>query len=789
MLSSYIRSALRLLKRRKLTSTIIIGGLALAVAAFVFALSWCEGELGYDRSWPGAERIYRVWTTMKYQGGAMDWTLSPPPLAGALNVLPEVECAVRLLGGSETHVVVRTGEKCFDERTFFFTDTGFFRVFGLPLLEGDPGKALETPYSCVLSEEMARKYFGTDDPLDKTLSVVWYSERHDYHVTGVMPNTPRDAHFHPGFLASLSSLGSHQVSTSWSAIELCTYLRLRHGSPAEHLQARLPGLIEQALGPKGKETRELHVQPITAIHLHSDLRAELEPPGSLTAIVILGSSSLLILLIAVLNFISLSTTGASERAKGIAIRTVFGARPVDLIAQFAAEHGLVVALGFSLGVLLAFSLLPAYQELGGISFEFTFGSVLLTLVLGLTVTALAMIYPAFVLSRLPALSILRGVFTPSGGKGVIQSAFVIVQFTVATALVACTLAVTRQLTFALNRDLGLSTRHTLLLPLRQTELQAKRDLLETEFRRIKGVEAVSSSSVPPTSFDAINGIYASGTDVEVRVMAVDHDFLETMGLTLVSGRNFSKMKATDSTEAFIINETAARRLAALNLLDQPLGITLESGRRKANRVIGVVKDFHFRPLYYAIQPLVMFIDPSDTRYLEVRLASSQVHETLHLLGTRWKEIIPAYPFSYSLLDEDVRAAYRTDQTLADVLSAFSAVSLVIASLGVLGLAAHEAERRTREIGVRRVLGASVAGIVLLLLRDVTVKLLIAGVIAAGASYAFVEKWLESYAYRIPLSAAVFLEAILSVSVLALFAISVKVLKAASSNPVDTLRYE
>jgi len=777
------------MRKKKLNSFINVFGLSAALACFMMIMLWVQDELSYDRFHLKANRIFRITTLMRADNGDIDWAMTPPPLAWALKQIPQVQDVVRLLG-PDNNVIVRSHDKIFNENDCFYADSSFFHIFSFPLTDGNPSTALSSPYSVVVSERIALKYFGIQDAIGKSITIERYDDKHEYVVTGVMKDTPHSSHFHVNFIASLNSLGPTTLASIWQSPQLYTYALLSDNASQRMFERRLSLIAQQNMGPDLAKGWAYHAQRLTDIHLHSHLLLEIETNGNIVTVAIFGSVGILLLLIAIINFISLSMAGYSERAKEVGLRKMLGASKRILAYQFVVENAVVILIAMLIAVCVTEMTLPVYSQFVDKPLLFDLATIPLILAVGASIASLGVVYPALILSSLSPLSALRmrSILDPRGV--IFQKSFVVIQFAIVAALIVCALFINKQLRFVAERDLGMNIDQTVLIPLQHPDLRVHYDVLKNEFRQLSGVRAVSASSSTPSNTNLSNVLYCRGKAVlDIKDMAVDYDFLNTMGLNLLSGRNFSKDIATDSTGSIIVNESAARELDALGLLDKPLELRGFDPKRKNIHVIGVVKDFHFRPLYYPIEPMVFYVNPGEFIFMEVKIAPENSGESMTRVKKMWDKIVPNYPFEFTFLDEGLRNVYASDQRMMGVLDVFSILAILIACLGLLGLSAHTAERRSKEIGIRKVLGSSVGEIVLLLSKDFMEKVIIAGVIACAVSYFLIQKWLESFYYRISIDAWVFVGAVLLTAVIAFVTLSWQAIRAATVNPVESLRNE
>ena len=805
MFRNYLTVAFRNLVRHKVYSFINISGLAIGMTCCVLILIFARFELGYDAYHENADRIYRI----AHERGTADGRIvpsatSPPPLAPVLrNEYPEVVHAVRFVRGTS---VIRYGNNRFRER-LFFTDASVFDVFDFPLVKGDAQTALREPFSVILTEMTARKYFGHEDPLGKVLTFETPVVQHDYKVTGVIQEVPHNSHFRFGILASYESLheddGTSAILKNWlSNPVLYTYLLLPQDcSPAE-LERKLPALIKKYMGEasaaRGQVLR-LFLQPLTSIHLYSHLNHEVEPNSDVVHVYLFAALACFVLLIACINFMNLSTARSARRAKEVGIRKVTGANRLQLIRQFLGESTLLAFIALLVAAALVEISLPLFSRLvdqplavdyGNLSVPF--GLVGVALITGIVAGS----YPAFFLSAFQPAAVLKGTLNACSKTSRFRQVLVTVQFAISTTLIISMGIIYAQMDYVRNKSLGFEKAHVIALPIfRHRDLRSKYELVKAELLQSPDILSCAvSSDVPLRSTPGFPlrrwPAHPEGAPGELQVpgYSVDQDFWETLGITLVAGRNFSKGSAADETEAVIVNETAVRRFGWASS-EEALGKGLVLRNRKRGTIIGVVKDFHVQSLYQQIEPLIFRISPSSCNNLLVRIRPNRSSSALDLLKREWETYVPSSPFEYAFLDEYFDRQYRTDERRGKMLGGFTVLAIFIACLGLFGLVSFAAEQRTKEIGIRKALGATASNIVLLLSKDFARPVILANVIAWPIAYYAMNNWLQNFAYRIDLGMGTFVLGGMLALAIALVTVSYQAIKAALANPVDALRYE
>ena len=795
MLKNYLFIALRNIKKNKIYSLLNIFGLAFGMAIFILIFLYVRHELSFDRWNQNADRIFRV--VQKQPGnvylGSDRFAVSPAPLAAALmQEFPEVTAATRI--DSASHVPLSYKEKHFVEKTTHWADPNFFKVFSIEMISGDPGTALSEPYSILFSESAATKYFGDEDPLGKT---VIYRERFDMTVTGVFKDFPKNSHFTMDIILPFdaqTTLSNRRLDT-WGNNSYYTYFLLQEGADPFYLQNKLPAFFKKYSKGKGWETAEFYLQPLTSIHLYSNLNFEITPNSDIRYIYLFSTIAFLILLIACINYINLATARSVRRAKEVGMRKVVGAHRNQLIKQFLGESTLItfIALLLTLG-LIALSL-PAFNRFveRDIAFnpinnpELVFG-ILIAFVI---VTILAGGYPAAYISRFRPISALKST-TERGKRNVFfRNMLVIFQFVISILLIFSTMIVRSQLRYIQNREMGYNREHIVVIKPRDNRLRKQIDTFKTELRSNPNVIAVSASSSLPNHISSSTFAKWPGKpdnlDIPIYVCESDYNFVDVFELKLVLGRNFSREFPSDAKGVFLINESAAKALG----WDTPLGKEFShwGNENPAGKIVGVLKDFHMHSLHQEIKPLYIFHKTDISSYVSIKITGENIPGTLAFIKETFKTFSPAYPFEYSFFDEIFNRAYKSEQKIGRLFSTFTLLTIFIACLGLFGLASFTAEARTKEIGIRKVLGASIPNIIGLLNQEYVRKVILATLIAWPLGFYAMSKWLQNFHYRISLGIFPFLASGLLALVIALMTVSFQTFRAAAVNPVDSLHYE
>ena len=815
MFANYLKVAIRNLMKHKVYSLINIVGLATGMACCILILLYVRHELSYDDFHEHADRIFRVSREWLNQDGTSSLHLGhvAPPIAPLLeNDFPEIEHAVRLTGGGR--LLIGYDGKYFEEGDFFFADPEIFDVFTIQFVKGDPKTALANPNNVVITEEIAAKYFGEEDPLNKTINV---DGEGDLKVTGVMKRLPENSHFHVDFLASLKILEhifGREAFEDWGSNNFATYILLEPGTDASRFETQFPAFIDRHLtAARVRETGEapaeklsltniLHLWRLTDIHLHSHLDSEIAPNSDIKNVYIFSSVAFFILLIACINFMNLATARSANRAKEVGLRKVVGAGRGRLIQQFLGESLILAFISLSLAVFLVSLLLTAFSNFTGkqlgLALNQNFSIVAALAVIALFVGIIAGSYPAFFLSRMRPVFVLKaGKGDSQGGHGTLRKGLVVFQFAISIILIISVGIVNNQLEFCRTKDLGLNKEQLVVLPA-SDEMISRYAAFKSRLLDHPNITGVTASKRVPSArlLDSSGARIVDGEESEpinfrIANVRVDHDFIDVYGMQIVAGRNFSTQFPTDSTAAFILNETAAKRIGwdPEEAVGKPFGYGDREGR-----IIGVVKDFHYESLHVPITPVVLLIRPDNFNSISIRIRQGHLDQaaaTIDFLQEIWQEYRPNFPFTYSFLDARYEQLYDSEHKLQQIFSAFSALGVFIGCLGLFGLASYTAQQRTREMGIRKTLGASVANLVVLQSGDFVRLVAVAILVSWPIGYFVMNRWLQDFAYRININSQLFtfiLAAALAL-VIALLTVSTQAIKAAMTNPVDSLRYE
>jgi len=791
-------------------SFINITGLAIGLASALIILLYIQEELSYDKFNDKSDRIYRVYIEGKIGGDELKAATSCAPIGATMvQDYPEVVNATRLFvfGGKP---VVKYGGKSFVVDRFYYADSTFFDVFTVKFLRGNPENALNKVKTLVITGEMAKKLFGKEDPLGKSIKVG--NNQTDYEITGVVEKFPRNSHIHFDMLASGVTREDMRNSTIWLSNNYLTYILIQKGFPVEKLEAKMPEMIKKYAGPqfllfsnatfdeflKSGGRYGYKLQPLTDIHLHSDLQFEVEPGGSIKSIYIFSIIAFFLILIASINFMNLATARSITRAREVGLRKVVGSTRSQLIWQFLIESVLISFIALLIAMVIIEVLLPWFNNFTGKQLDTLFKGnwtfLLYLLIFGLGVGFLSGIYPAFYLSSFRPLSVLKGKLQTGVKGGYLRSILVIFQFIITIFLIISTMTVWKQMQYIRHKDLGFNKDNLLVID-RAWALKDQRSVFEEELLKNPAIQMVSQTNNMPSYLTGNTAFHAENSGPEgiraTNFYYVDENFQKTLGLQLKEGRWFSKDIAGDST-AVVLNEAAVKAYGYTDPIDKNI-MQLGAGPDTSDlamRIIGVVKDFHYESLHQAIQPLIIMYNRGRfASYFAVRIQAGTYRNTMAFIKEQWNKMVQDQPIEYTFLDDALSKNYQEDKNSGTLFALFALLAIFISSLGLMGLASFTTEKRTKEIGVRKVMGASVYTIIKLLNREIVILILISSAIAWPVSYYFMNKWLQNFAFHEKLSFPLFIFASLAAFIVALFTVSWQTYKAAVANPAKSLRYE
>ena len=808
MIKNYIKTAFRSLLKNKGFTAINVLGLALGLATCLLIVFYVFDELGYDSYNKNLDRLYRVNSDIKFGGNDKSYAVSPAPTAAALVAdFPEIEQVTRFRdrGGYK----VRKGTQNIQEDRMIYADPSVFKVFTLPMISGSPDNALKDPHTVVITERMAQKYFNSTDVVGRVLT---FNDTAQYKVTGVITNIPTQSHFNFDFFIAMPTLDESR-ETTWFNNNFNTYILLKQGVDYKSLNAKLNEFMHKHAGPQlqailhltfdkfeqGGNFFRLNLIPVKDIHLQSNREAELAPNGSMQYIYIFSAIAIFILIIACVNFMNLSTARSANRAREVGVRKVLGSPRKYLVAQFLTESIIITLIGALIAVFTAWGLLHRFNEMAGKELEVT-SQVLLWLIPALLIIVvvigcLAGSYPAFFLSGFQPIDVLKGKLAMGFKGGNLRSFLVVFQFAISIFLIIGTLVIYNQLKYIQNKDIGYNRDHVLVVQNVST-LGEQAKTFKQEIKQIAGVQnATLTGALPTGGYGNSSSLFKSPVPDQKEAILpqfwpVDIDYIPTMGIKMTAGRNFSASMLTDSA-AIIINESAAKLLGFANPTDHDLYKPQDNQLKVMKRyhIIGVMKDFNFKSLRDNITPMIFHLE-NDKGDLSIRFNSANIPGLLSQVKDRWKELSPNQAFDYSFMDKDFDALYRSEQRIGTIFIAFTSLAILIACLGLFGLAAYATEQRTKEIGIRKILGADISTIVNMLSKDFIKLVLVAIVIASPLAWLAMQKWfLQSYAYYQNIPWWIIAVAGIGAIVIAFVTVSFQAIKAALTNPVKSLRSE
>jgi putative ABC transport system permease protein len=794
LIKSYLKTALRNLGKKMSFTAINVAGLSVGLATCLLIFFYIIDEWNYDRYNDKANRIYRINIDVKFGGATSRYAAVQAPMATAIkNDIPQIAKVVRIrqssLGQTENFRVKKGSENLLESKVLY-ADPDIFDVFTLPSVSGNLSTALADPRTVVITESIAKKYFNNTNVVGQTLV---FNDTINYKVTGVIKDIPRRSHFNADFLLSMSSNAASKT-TSWSGGGFNTYILLMAGADPNNVEHQLDGMAKKYIEIKmqGDSYYKYSLAPLTSIHLRSNRLQELGANGNIQYVYMFLAVAIFILLIACVNFMNLSTARSANRAKEVGVRKVLGAPRKHLIAQFLAESITVTFISTLLAILLAWLFLPLFNQIADKELAFTLEMFLLilpfTIVLSVVIGLIAGSYPAFFLSSFNPISVLKGKLAKGFKTGGLRSSLIVLQFSVSIFLIIGTLVIYNQLNYIQNKNLGYN-RSQVLVVKNLSAMGSKAKILKQDVQELPGVTSATMTGYLPTEDRRkVTALFPElPIDQKKAILTefwpVDEDYIKTLELKMVSGRNFSKELLTDSS-GIIINETAAHLLGFANPLEKQ--IYRQVNELENYRIIGVMKDFNFNSLRDNITP-VAFVLGENKGALSIRVKTDNIKSLVSQIKAKWTALLPIQQFEYSFMDADFDAMYRSEQRIANIFFSFTGLALAIACLGLFGLSAYAAEQRAREIGIRKLLGASVSIIVGMLAKDFIKLVLIAILVSSPIAWLFMHHWLQDFAYRVNLHWSIFVIAGLAAILIAFITVSFESVKTALINPSKSLR--
>jgi len=787
MLKNLIKTAVGHILKHFGYSVLNILGLTLGISSALFLIIYVADEISYDHYHEKADRIYRVSTTIKEPDDKFTWIVAQIPFGPqVVHDYPEVQSFVRFI--PMPRALYKFEDKEFNEENFFYVDSTLFDIFSYKVIKGEVKSALLAPKKIILTEKIANRYFGKSDPIGKTLT----TGNDTYEVTGVIQDVPSNSHFRFDAVASRNNLPKQLGS--WGNFGVYTYLLFPANFDVKAFETKMQGMYETYMKPifgPMNITLSYILEPITRIHLYSTNANEPEPTGSITYVYIFGIVAIFLVLIAAMNYMNLATARSTKRAREVGLRKVVGSRRSPLVLQFLSESMAFTFISLIISIILIILLLPIFNHLAGKSFNL---QVIYSPVVIISLLAVMIIvgifggsYPAFFLSRFSPVTVLKGEITPGSAGSLFRKILVVIQFTVSVIMIICTLIVFTQLNYLKTMDQGFDQKNVISLqlngPMSRKYPVLKQGLLENP--NVKFVTSTNSSVGEGSgklifNVETDQGMAQKG----VNFTLVDHDFIETMGIKMVSGRAFQQNMPSDTLSAVVVNETFVNRMG----WKDPIGKKVEAGDANTlrARVIGVMKDYHQTGMYNDIESLLMAYRPlNDIIY--IKLSGNETQPTLSFIETKWKEIFPGQPFVYTYLSERFNRQFDADEKRGLIFTMFTILAILIACLGLFGLASYMVEQRTKEIGIRKVFGANENTILRLISRDFLILVSIGIVIAVPVAYYFMSRWLENYVYRTKIGVPLLLSAALLTILITFITISYKAYQAAIMNPANALK--
>lgn len=794
MIKNYIKIAFRNLWRHKGFSIINIIGLAIGMTAAFLIFMYVKFELSYDNFNEKSDQIYRIVSDIKTPTETLNWSSSIAPIGPALQQdYPEIKANTRIFGAG---FLVQRGDSKLQENNALFAEPSLFKIFSFPVIKGDVDKAFSLPNTVVLTEKAAKKYFGNENPIGQSLIL---DGKNPASVVAVVKDVPSNSHFKFDMLVSIATIAKQSKDrlNQWGNFGNFTYILLPKGYDANKLQSRMKAFVNRhytAADKKQGMDYSFFLEPLKDVYMVSKRGAP--ESGNLYNVRIFSIIAVFILLIACINFINLTTARATERAKEVGIRKVIGAMKQQLTIQFLSESVIICLISFLFSALFSFLLLSLFNQLAGKVISdsifhngYLFQLFLIACVIGLC----AGLYPALVLSNFKPVTILKGRFSKSTKGILLRKGLVVTQFTISIVLIIGTIVVYNQLSFMRNQSLGFQKNQMLTIDFSgDSAIQSRQDIIKNELKKIPNVLGATASGAIPgfgnsVAYSEIQNQAGAMQQMNMNMYDIDYDFIPQFEMKLAAGRIFSKSFGTDTTQAIVINEATAKSLGYRNAADAVGRNYSQWGR--TGKIIGVLKDFHFQSLQETVKPLNMRINLRGTGAFTLKIEAKNVPATISAIQSRWRALAPERPFNYVFVDETFNKQYASEVTFGNLFVNFAVLAIFISCLGLLGLASYSTIQRTREIGIRKVLGASVSGIVNMLSQEFLILVLISSLIAFPIAWFTMHSWLQDFAYRISISWWIFVFAGVLALVIAFTTVSFQAIKAALTNPVKSLRSE
>ncbi|MFC1492694.1 ABC transporter permease [candidate division KSB1 bacterium] len=792
MFKNYLKISLRIFRRYKIYSIINITGLSVGIAAAIMVTFYIQFELSYDDHHTDAGSIYRI--------TANNMAITPNPLAAAMKEeLPEVVEKVRFnpvyLWGDR---LFSYGDKKFYEKNFYLTEPSIFNMFSITFVHGDPETALSTPSSLVITESVARKYFGNDDPLGKVLN---YEDKYDFMVSAVIKDMPENTHL------TFEILGSYHVQNEfypkeytdrWGSWNFISYIKLAENAKAENVEKKLPEFIRNHWTDDDYRSNEVKLQALKDIHFSPVQFADTGRKTDIRFMYFYGIAAVIILLLACMNFANLSTAQSIKRSGEVGLRKVFGAKRKQLLRQFVLESVILSLTALPISILLCWMLFPVFAGITGIPVEFSligkYGFICSIILVTILTGVIAGCYPGIFVSSLNIVKILRKISLSTGKGFSLRNSLIFSQFSISVFSVCCMMIISGQLDFIRNKDLGLNDENIYVIRLRNNEVRDTFESFRQEITRLSGVKSVTGFSLLPltggynfrSDWEGKNPVMSNEEKV-LKGIGVDHNFLNTFGMEIITGRGFSVNDNSESVRYYILNEAAVQYTG----FNEPVGkkFKLDYDSYEMGEIVGVVKDFHFTSLHNSIEPFIFVLNPRSLYHSAIKIDNSSIQETILDIQNTWHRVYPGQPMEGFFYSDELRKMYKSDLALGDAFIYISILVIFLAGIGLFGLTSYVVENKTKEIGIRKILGARVYIIISGISKNFIAVILLSNIIAFPAAYFVMNKWLVSFAYRIDIRLMTFLTAGIFILTVSFLTIISRSLKAANANPVDTLRYE
>jgi len=802
MFKNYLKIAYRYFTGHKLFSFINVFGLAIGIATCTIISLWVQRELSYDRFHKNAHRIYRIERELFRDNAYSRWPITGGAYKQALiDDFPEIENAVRFWGREFS---IKDHNNFTHRQGMFAVDNSIFEIFDFNLEKGDESTALIKPMSVVLTRDNALKFLGTDNVIGKSLRFEWSGEQVAVEITGILKEVPRNSHVDFDMLISISSYPNDRFS-DWRSNYLFTYILAAENTTRNDLEEKLKTFVSKRLEPhygdllsQGlgiHEVLKMHLFPITDIHLYPSSNWEIGAGGSMTSVYIFSSIAVLILIIACINFMNLSTACANKRAKEVGLRKTIGAFRSQLRAQFIQESVLMAVIALFFAIALVSLFIPAYNDIFDDNLSMNsllqFKNLIMLIGTTLLVGFLAGLYPAFYLTKFEPAGILKSSPMLGRGRSIFRRNMVFIQFIISITLIIGTLTVYSQMEYIQTRSLGFDKENVVLLPVRSEQVVQSYEGFRNELLRNSQIQSLAVSSDLPgeTFYSNTNFLSKERTDepVSLIVLMTDYDFVDTYQMEMVAGRPFSREFSSDTAGTIMLNEAAIQRFGWTP--QEAIGKDLFYFRGSIGKIVGVVKDFNYRSLHTTVEPMALILDPNDIRAISVRIQPGNIKRTIAFIRQKWEAAFPDELFEFTFLDNRMNQLYENEMKMQNIFIIFSCFSIFVACLGLFGLSVFIAAERTKEIGIRKVLGASLGKIILLLSKEFITWIIIANIVAWPLAYFIMNKWLQNFAYRVNIGIWIFILSASLALIIALLTLSYQSIKAAVANPVESLRYE